>query len=61
MAASGAPVMTGDLDRPPLYFPVPQAMMEAGADAAIATLTALAARDRDALDSAPTSLPDSPR
>ena len=49
MAASGAPVMTGDLDRPPLYFPVPQAMMEAGADAAIATLTALAARDRDAL------------
>src|ERR1700691_6499291 len=35
MAASGAPAMTGDLDRPPLFFPVPQAMMEAGADAAI--------------------------
>jgi benzylsuccinate CoA-transferase BbsE subunit len=47
MAASGAPAMTGDLDRPPLFFPVPQAMMEAGADAAIATLAALIARDRD--------------
>src|SRR5882757_6988874 len=33
MAASGAPSMTGDLDRPPLFFPVPQAMIEAGADA----------------------------
>jgi crotonobetainyl-CoA:carnitine CoA-transferase CaiB-like acyl-CoA transferase len=49
MAASGAPAMTGDLDRPPLFFPVPQAMMEAGADAAIATLAALIARDRDGL------------
>ena len=47
MAASGAPAMTGDLDRPPLFFPVPQAMMEAGADGAIATLAALIARDRD--------------
>lgn len=47
MAASGAPAMTGDLDRPPLFFPIPQAMMEAGADAAIATLAALIARDRD--------------
>jgi crotonobetainyl-CoA:carnitine CoA-transferase CaiB-like acyl-CoA transferase len=47
MAASGAPAMTGDLDRPPLFFPVPQAMMEAGADAAIATLAGLIARDRD--------------
>jgi crotonobetainyl-CoA:carnitine CoA-transferase CaiB-like acyl-CoA transferase len=47
MAASGAPAMTGDLDRPPLFFPVPQAMMEAGADAAIATLAGLMARDRD--------------
>jgi crotonobetainyl-CoA:carnitine CoA-transferase CaiB-like acyl-CoA transferase len=47
MAASGAPAMSGDLDRPPLFFPVPQAMMEAGADAAIATLAALIARDRD--------------
>jgi len=49
MAASGAPAMTGDLDRPPLFFPVPQAMMEAGADAAIATLAGLIARDRDGL------------
>jgi len=47
MAASGAPAMTGDLDRAPLFFPVPQAMMEAGADAAIATLAGLIARDRD--------------
>lgn len=49
IAASGAPGMTGASDRPPLYFPVPQAMMEAGADAAIATLVALAARDRDGI------------
>jgi len=49
MAASGAPAMTGDLDRPPLFFPVPQAMMEAGADAAIAALAGLIARDRDGL------------
>jgi crotonobetainyl-CoA:carnitine CoA-transferase CaiB-like acyl-CoA transferase len=49
IAASGAPAMTGTSDRPPLYFPVPQAMLEAGADAAIATLVALVARDRDGL------------
>ncbi len=47
MAASGAPGVSGDIDRPPLFFPVPQAMMEAGADAAIATLAGLMARDRD--------------
>ncbi len=49
MAASGASATTGDLDRPPLFFPVPQAMMEAGADAAVATLAGLIARDRDGL------------
>lgn len=49
MAASGAPGMTGDIDRPPLFFRVPQAMMEAGADAAIATLAGLIARDHDGL------------
>jgi benzylsuccinate CoA-transferase BbsE subunit len=49
MAASGAPGVTGDPDRPPLFFPVPQAMMEAGSDAAIAALAGLAARDRDGL------------
>ncbi|HYA34775.1 MAG TPA: CoA transferase, partial [Candidatus Binataceae bacterium] len=43
----GAPAMTGDPDRPPLFFAVPQAMMEAGSEAAIAALSALAARDRD--------------
>ena len=47
MAASGAPGVTGDLDRPPLFFPVPQAMMEAGANAAIAMLAALVSRDGD--------------
>ena len=49
MAASGAPGVTGDPDRPPLFFPVPQGMMEGGSDAAIAALAALAARDRDGL------------
>ncbi len=49
MAASGAPAMTGDLDRPPLFFPLPQAMMEAGADGAIAALAGLIARDSDGL------------
>ncbi|HLX36919.1 MAG TPA: CoA transferase, partial [Candidatus Binataceae bacterium] len=49
MAASGAPGVTGDPDRAPLFFPVPQAMMEAGSDAAIAALAGLVARDRDGL------------
>jgi benzylsuccinate CoA-transferase BbsE subunit len=49
MAASGAPGVTGDPDRAPLFFPVPQSMMEAGADAAIAALAGLAARDRDGM------------
>ena len=47
MAASGAPGVTGDADRPPLFFPVPQSIMEGGADAAIAAIAALVARDRD--------------
>lgn len=47
MAASGTPAMTGDADRPPLFFPVPQSIMEAGAEAAIAALAAVSARDRD--------------
>jgi crotonobetainyl-CoA:carnitine CoA-transferase CaiB-like acyl-CoA transferase len=46
MAAGGAPAMAGDADRPPLFFPLPQAMMEAGAEAAVASLAALIARDR---------------
>src|ERR1700719_3717319 len=49
MAASGAPGVSGDPDRPPLFFPVPQSMMEPGSDAAIAALAGLAARDRDGL------------
>lgn len=47
MAASGAPGVSGDPDRPPAFFSVPQGMMEAGADAAIAALAGLLARDRD--------------
>jgi len=49
MAASGTPSMTGDSDRPPLFYTVPQSIMEAGAEAAIALLGALIARDRDDL------------
>ena len=47
MAASGSLGMSGEPDRPPLQFPFPQAMMEAGAEAAIAVLAALNARDKD--------------
>ncbi len=46
VASTAAPTYTGDADRRPLLIPVPQAMMEAGAEAAIGILGALAARDR---------------
>ncbi len=46
-AATGVPGITGTPERPPLFYPVPQAMMEAGAEAAIASLAALSARDVD--------------
>jgi crotonobetainyl-CoA:carnitine CoA-transferase CaiB-like acyl-CoA transferase len=49
MAASGTPSMTGDSDRPPLFYTVPQSIMEAGSEAAIAVLGGLIARDRDDL------------
>jgi crotonobetainyl-CoA:carnitine CoA-transferase CaiB-like acyl-CoA transferase len=45
VASTGAPAYTGDADRRPLLIPVPQAMMETGAEAAIGILGALAARD----------------
>ena len=45
-AAGGAPAMAGEPDRAPLFFPVPQTMMEAGAEAAVAVLAGLVARDR---------------
>lgn len=48
-AATGVPGITGTPERPPLFYPVPQSMMEAGAEAAIASLAALAARDADSL------------
>lgn len=46
MAAGGAPAMAGPPDRAPLFFPIPQAMFEAGAEAAAAALAGLAARDQ---------------
>ncbi len=48
MASSGAPSMTGDSDRPPLFYSVPQSIMEAGSEAAIAVLAGFVARDRGA-------------
>lgn len=44
-AAAGALALAGDPDRAPVGFPVPQSPAHAGADAAIAVLAALAARD----------------
>jgi len=49
MASCGTPALTGDPDREPLFFNLPQSIMEAGADAAVATLASLAARDHDGL------------
>lgn len=48
-AASGAPSVTGPIDRPPLFHPVPQSFIEGGAEAAMACLAALSARDGDGL------------
>lgn len=45
MAAGGSPCLSGDAARAPLFFPTPQAIMEAGTDAAVAALTALVGRD----------------
>lgn len=47
VAAGGSPAMAGPPGRAPIFFPAPQAIMEAGAEAAVASLAALAARDRD--------------
>ena len=48
-AASGATYVTGDEDRAPLASSIPQAFLNAGAEAAVGTLIALRARDRDGL------------
>lgn len=45
VASTGIPIYSGNADRGPLLIPVPQAMMETGAEAAIGILGALAARD----------------
>ena len=48
-AASGVLIMTGDEDRPPLASSLPQALLHAGAEAAVGALLALEARERDGL------------
>jgi crotonobetainyl-CoA:carnitine CoA-transferase CaiB-like acyl-CoA transferase len=48
-AASGVLILTGDEDRPPLVSSLPQAMLHAGAEAAVGALLALEARERDGL------------
>ncbi|MEO8538173.1 MAG: CoA transferase [bacterium] len=46
-ASSGAHFLTGDDDRAPVAPSIPQAFLHAGADAAVAALVALTARERD--------------
>ena len=46
-AASGVLTLTGDEDRPPLASSAPQAFLNAGAEAAVGALMALAVRERD--------------
>ncbi len=48
-ASSGAQNLAGDDDRAPVAVSVPQANLHAGAEAAVAALIALAARQRDGL------------
>lgn len=48
-ASSGALLLTGDDDRPPVQLAVPQAFFHAGAEAAVGALMALHARHRDGL------------
>jgi crotonobetainyl-CoA:carnitine CoA-transferase CaiB-like acyl-CoA transferase len=48
-AASGVLFMTGDEDRPPVHVSIPQAYLNAGAEAAVGALIAVRARERDGL------------
>jgi crotonobetainyl-CoA:carnitine CoA-transferase CaiB-like acyl-CoA transferase len=48
-AASGVLLVTGDEDRPPVYVSIPQAYLNAGAEAAVGAMIALCARERDGL------------
>ena len=48
-AASGALLLTGDEDRPPVHTSVPQSYLHAGIEAAAGALIALSARERDGL------------
>jgi crotonobetainyl-CoA:carnitine CoA-transferase CaiB-like acyl-CoA transferase len=49
VAASGTLLITGDEDRPPVYASIPQAYLNAGAEAAVGALIALSAHQRDGL------------
>src|SRR5207302_944868 len=49
LAASGVLLMTGDEDRAPVRTAVPQAFLQAGAEAAIGALLAHLARERDGI------------
>jgi crotonobetainyl-CoA:carnitine CoA-transferase CaiB-like acyl-CoA transferase len=46
-AASGALLITGDEDRPPVHVSIPQAYVNAGAEAAVGAMIGLCARERD--------------
>jgi crotonobetainyl-CoA:carnitine CoA-transferase CaiB-like acyl-CoA transferase len=48
-AASGALHLTGDEDRPPVHVSIPQAYVNAGAEAAVGAMIGLCARERDGL------------
>jgi crotonobetainyl-CoA:carnitine CoA-transferase CaiB-like acyl-CoA transferase len=48
-AASGALFLTGDEDRPPVHVAIPQAYLNAGAEAAVGALLGLCARERNGL------------
>jgi crotonobetainyl-CoA:carnitine CoA-transferase CaiB-like acyl-CoA transferase len=48
-ASSGTLLLTGDEDRPPVYTSIPQAYLNAGAEAAVGALIALSARNRSGL------------
>jgi crotonobetainyl-CoA:carnitine CoA-transferase CaiB-like acyl-CoA transferase len=48
-AASGALFLTGDEDRPPVHVSIPQAYLNAGAEAAVGSLIALYERERSGL------------
>ena len=55
-ASGGAPAMIGTLDHAPLFCPVPQNMMDTGAEAAVASLVGLMGRELTGQSPNPTVL-----